>query len=323
MLDEQRPSLLRYDLALLGAALSWGINVPLTKLALREIDPLAFNALRFPLSVLCVGLLALREPRQAQPGNQVGLSAFGLWWRVALLGLGGHFVYQVTFVSGIDHTTAGNTALLISTSPIWVALLANVLGLERLSRGAWVGLGTAFVGASLIAMAKPAVEVGGLEGSLWVGNVLVVFSACMWAMYTVGSKPLLRHIAPLALAFRSMAVAVLPMVLVAVPQLLTTDWAGLTWVVWLGVAFSGVFSSGLAYAMWNVGIRHVGPSHTAVFTNLVPVLTLILGFFWLGEVPVPLQLFGGGLVLLGLIFMRVSRPDQREKAKPAADNVGD
>lgn len=308
------PGGLRHDLALLAAAASWGVNIPFMKLALREVDPLVFNALRFPLSVALVGFFALRERTELpRPGRSLLLRTLGL-------GLLGHFAYQVSFLSGVARTSAGSTALLIATSPLWVALLANRLGLDRLTRTAWSGLGAAFVGAALIAAARPGAGAAGAP--TLGGNALVLAAALCWALYTVGSKPLLAHYAPMGLAFRTMAAAVVPLVLVALPAMVTTEWGELSWRVWLAVLFSGLFSSGFAFLLWNQGIRHVGPSHTAVYTNLVPVLTLVLGYFWLGEVPLPLQLTGGVLVLAGLVGMRTGR-GQRENAKPAAESVGD
>ena len=44
---------------------------------------------------------------------------------------------------------------------------------------------------------------------------------------------------------------------------------------WLCVAFSGLLSTGWGYALWYFGVRHVGPSHTAVYASLVPVITLL------------------------------------------------
>ena len=73
---------------------------------------------------------------------------------------------------------------------------------------------------------------------------------------------------------------------------------------WFAVAFSGLLSTGLAYSLWNLGIRHVGPSRTAIYTNLVPVITLLSRVWMLGESVTGWQLSGGVLVLAGLLVMR-------------------
>ena len=73
---------------------------------------------------------------------------------------------------------------------------------------------------------------------------------------------------------------------------------------WFAIAFSGLLSTGLAYSLWNLGIRQVGPSHTAIYTNLVPVITLVSSMWLLGESVTLWQLSGGVLVLAGLVVMR-------------------
>jgi drug/metabolite transporter (DMT)-like permease len=52
---------------------------------------------------------------------------------------------------------------------------------------------------------------------------------------------------------------------------------------WLVLGFSGVLSTGVAHVFWNLGIRHVGPSHKAAFANLVPLVAFLTGMIWLAE----------------------------------------
>jgi len=78
-------------------------------------------------------------------------------------------------------------------------------------------------------------------------------------------------------------------------------------IVWVVLVFSGVLSTGVAYILWNVGIRHVGPAHTAAFGNLVPVVAFIIGMLWLGESGTAYELAGASAILGGIYVMRRSR----------------
>ena len=73
------------------------------------------------------------------------------------------------------------------------------------------------------------------------------------------------------------------------------------------LCYSGIFSTGLAIAMWNIGVKQVGPSHAAGFQNLVPLIALGSSWLLIGEIPVLQQLVGGALIIAGLITMRMSR----------------
>ena len=73
------------------------------------------------------------------------------------------------------------------------------------------------------------------------------------------------------------------------------------------VLFSGAFSTGIAYALWNFGVKILGTSHAAVFQNLVPFFALLAGWPLLGEIPVWLQIAGGLIIVTGLVIMRRNR----------------
>jgi len=109
---------LRTDLALLALSVIWGVNFSVIKIALREFEPLAFNALRFVLasSTLFV-FLRLR--------GAVPLPARRHWIRVVSLGLLANVVYQLLFIYGVDRTLAGNAGLVLATTPVWTLILAS------------------------------------------------------------------------------------------------------------------------------------------------------------------------------------------------------
>ena len=117
----------------------------------------------------------------------------------------------------------------------------------------------------------------------------------------------MKNISPIALAFWSVALSVPLHFLVAsyaLPQLgeVFAD----PWLV-VAIVYSGTFSTGLAYAMWNYGIKKLGAAHAAGFQNLVPVVALIASWLLIGEVPLTWQLIGGTLIIGGLIVMRRQR----------------
>ena len=67
---------------------------------------------------------------------------------------------------------------------------------------------------------------------------------------------------------------------------------------------SGGLSTGIAYLLWNLAVHHVGPSQTAIFSNLVPFVALLAAFVLLGDPITLLQLAGGVLIIGGLVLMR-------------------
>ena len=73
------------------------------------------------------------------------------------------------------------------------------------------------------------------------------------------------------------------------------------------IIYSGIFSTGVAYATWHAGVRAVGGSHASVYQNVVTLVAVIGGWLVLKEQPMSAQIFGGLLTIVGLFLMRRGR----------------
>lgn len=287
---------IRAELALLLVCLIWGCNFTVMKIALRELDPFAFNAVRISLSALLLWVLHLRE-RSRPELNRAD------WLRIVGLSLLGYFAYQVLFLTGLARTTAANSSLLIASSPIFTGVLGFFLG-ERLRVRAWVGLTIACVGTAAIALQKGPVDFG---GERLLGNLLSLGAAIAWGSYTALNRKSALVLPATSLAFYTTVVS-LPLHLVLAWPHLDPIWNGSVGLgTWAAVTYSGLLSTGVAYALWNVGIRQVGASHTAVFVNLVPVIAVCIAWVWIGETVSTAQVVGGTAVLFGVWVMRRAR----------------
>lgn len=292
-----------YDVALLFAVLVWGVNFAVLKAVLDVMPPHALNVLRFMVSLVVLGGLYVVFQRRAGAPLAAPLRRFA----GPLFGLGllGFFVYQVSFIIGVDHTTAGNAALIMASAPIWTALIGHVAGSEYLSTGAWLGLLLSLAGAAVIVVGGA--EVLDLSDDTLVGNLLMVAAAACWGAYTAFSKPLSRHVSPTAISFFGLAFA-LPLLLgVGLPAMDEVAWERTGVLVWAALVFSGGLSTGLAVVIWNAAVRQVGAAQTAIYGNLVPVVGLASGVILLGESVRWAQLAGGALIVGGVVLMRRAR----------------
>ena len=308
------PSRWRYDAGLLLVVLFWGLNFAVIKFPLAAMHPLTVNMFRFAASVLVVGALYAR-------------SAGGAFWRplrahgAALVGLAllGHVGYQVFFIFGIDLTTAGSASLLLASSPMWTAAFSHLARLERLRPGAWAGFALSLAGAAAVVVGG-----GGLaraDASL-AGDLLILASAVFWALYTVLSRPLLqRGVSATGLTFFSILLAFPVLLGLGLWTLPETDWPAVGAVDWAALVYSGALSTGVAYALWNVGVRHVGPAQTAAYGYLVPLVAVLGGVVLLGERVSGAQLLGGALIIAGLFVIRRFRTPSAPPAPAEAPPV--
>jgi drug/metabolite transporter (DMT)-like permease len=301
------------DLLILGVVLIWGINFSVIKVTLRSMSPMAFNGLRFGLATI-VMLIILRCRRES------------LWVArrdilpVFLLGLVGHTFYQVLFLNGMARTTPANASLLMATAPIFVVIYGYVLGIERTNRWIWGGILLSFAGILLLIGGG-----GGLKMGVGMakGDLLVLAAAMLWAAYTTGSKPLLARYSPLKLTASSMVAGAAPLVLISLPAMRTQDWGAVPAGAWAGLLYSAVFSVALAYIGWYTSVQRVGNARTAVYSNLTPVIAILVAWVFLGSTLAPLQIVGAAVVLAGVMLTRRGRFTAGEQRSGGAEEQRD
>jgi drug/metabolite transporter (DMT)-like permease len=260
-----------YDLALLGMVITWAANPAALKWALQYMDPLAFNALRFLLATAVPVTVAL-----------VGRERFG-WQRgdgprIFFLGLVGHGIYQSVFIIGLSQTLAGNTALLLSVSPAFVAIFSALFGYERIRPYQWIGIALTLAGVALVVLGTgDALQFG----SRLLGDVLIICITIIWALYTVMSGPLLKRYSAVKLNALTMPVGSVVLLLMASPALAAAapTFPDVPPLVWLVLALSGLLAVSISYIIWYRGLQVLGATRTAVYANLVPVLAALISFF--------------------------------------------
>ncbi len=281
------------DLLMLLAVLFWGANITAVKLVFGVLTPLAFNALRFGLATALLVLLVLwREGSLAIDAD--------LRWRAFWLGIVGNFAYQLAFLTGLSMTTAANTALLVATTPIWLAIYEAARGQQRPSARAWVGVSLSFLGALLV-LASRGLH---LSSDNLRGDLLVILGAICWSAYTVGAKPLLERHSPLRVTAATMMAGTPFLLLVGAPAALATDWGHLPPLGWGVILYSAVCSVVIAYWIWYSGVKQLGATRTGVYSNLVPVIGVAIAVGFGQEQLGALQVAGALAILAGLWLTR-------------------
>lgn len=289
------------DVFLLLVVLIWGANFPIIKWALAAMPPHAVNVFRFVVSAAMLGGLYAWERRGTTTAFFAPMRTHGR--QLVTLGIVGYVLYQVCFIIGVNHTTAGSAALIMASSPLWTALIGRFSGQEALARGSWAGLVVSLVGTALVVAAGPS-TVG--VGSLW-GNALMLAAAVLWGAYTAYNKRVVDDVSPTGATFMGILVALPLLIAIGLPDLPHVAWQAVDVWVWVAIVFSGGLSTGIAFVIWNTAVKDVGASNTAIYGNLVPFVALLGGFLFLDEPVRWPQLVGGLLIIGGLLLVRRNR----------------
>jgi drug/metabolite transporter (DMT)-like permease len=273
----------------------WGSNFTVVKVAIRYIPELPFNSLR--LSVASAAFLVAIALREGWPTFTAPE-----WRRIALLAIVGHFIYQLCFVAALKHTTVANSALIFAFTPIVVALLTSSLGHERIHVTRWIGAFLSLAGIYLV--------VGGSArstGATMMGNLLAVSAMLCWAVYTVGARPLLATRSALAVTGYSMALGSILYLPLALDGLRDLRWNAVPAAAWAAVVLSALLALFVAYVIWYTAVQTIGNTRTSVYSNVTPVVAMIVAAIWLGEPATLRKLAGAAAVMAGLAVTRVER----------------
>ena len=266
--------------ALTAAGLIWGLTVPLAKVSLGWLDPYWLNVARFGLAgalLACAGRRSLRE----------ALSPLVIAWGVAFYG--GCLLLQNL---GIELTSVSHAGLIFGSVPVLVAITTAAGGRGVATRTAWIGFGIGFVGIALIAGS------GGFESL--TGDLLVLGSAAVSALYIVGQPRVLAGRDPVAVTSVQMlagALATLPLALgvgaaPGAPQALP-----------LGAFVAlAVVGSLLPFALYAYGQARVAPEVAGAFVNLEPLVGVLIGASLFGDPFGPAQVTGSLTICVGILL---------------------
>jgi drug/metabolite transporter (DMT)-like permease len=280
------------ELSLAFVAVIWALNFTVIKVTLEEIDPFSFNALRYVFAALI--LVAVTKWR----GFKILVKREHI---IPLIGVGivGNLIYQVLFIVGVNLTNAANSAVILGTIPVWIALLAHLFTEEKLSSNKLIGMIFAFLGVALIIFGRN--EGFSFNSTNGLGDLIVLASAIAWASYTILSKKYLKlYNSSQYSAFISI-VGVIGLLIVGAPSLSKVDLNTISLAGYGGILYSGFLSVGLAYLIWNRGVHKIGAIKTASYQNLVPVLGLIFGVVLLNESLSLIQYVGCFFVIIGIV----------------------
>lgn len=284
------------DLLLSMMVIIWGVNFTVIKFSLRQMTPLSFNALRFILASCCIMLiLKIKEGNLRLRKKDI--------LPVLALGLIGNTTYQLLFIFGIHNTTASNTSLILAITPIFITLFSALLRQERVGIYGWTGVLLSFIGTFLILRESAQSQIS-LGTKTLKGNLLLLVACVCWALYTVFCVPLLRRYSPLKLTAYTTLCGSAFLVPIAFRDLVNQPWSNISLAAWGGVLFSFSGAIVCAYLIWYYSVQKIGGTRTSVYSNVVPIVALLVARIYLSERITFYQGLGAAIILLGVYLTR-------------------
>lgn len=288
-----RPSALLIHLTLFTVAALFSINYIISKLGMREFEPLTFAYLRVLGSAL---LLLLLVPRARDPLPRQDRRAIA---RYSVLGV---VVNQGLFLFGLSLTSAHVAAILITGIPVFALGIAMVMKTERMTLAKVGGIFLAAVGALLVVGGE------GLTGDRrsFLGAAMIIGNCFSYATYLVVSKPAMLRLSARVVVARMFAYATVIMLPVCGWSLLHEEWSRIPPRAWLALVLVILGPTVAAYLLNAWALAYADSSLVAAYTYVQPFLTAILAALYLHERMHPLVAAAALLIFAGVYL--ASRP---------------
>ena len=291
--------------SLLMVSLIWGINFSVVKHGIMIIGPLSFSLIRFTVSSLIMIILLWRIE-----GNPL-ISKKDIWYFV-FLGALGFGVYQPLWSYGLRLTLASHSAILLSISPIVVVFIAFFKKEESIEWYNFLGIGIGFLGVTFL------ISQGNQTSSspnILFGDILTLFAAICWGLYSYFGKYMLRKYSPLKTSCWSIIFGTLIMFPVSYVEIKDLNFSDLTLTVHLSMGYAVFLSALLAYIIWMNGIKKIGASRTSAFQYVTQIFGVIGAWVFFKE---PF----GYRFLIGMILVTLGVWLSQKKPRPLL-NVND
>jgi drug/metabolite transporter (DMT)-like permease len=214
---------------------------------------------------------------------------------VFLLGFLGVFAFHTAQNYGQVTVTAGSAGMIISSVPIFTAILATIFLGEKLKLWGWLSIFISFLGVSLISLG----EREGVEFDF--GVIYLLMAAIVAAIYFVLQKPYLMKYTALQLVTYMIWAGTL-LLLVFTPGLIE-EVANAPIEATIATIYLGIFPSAVAYITWSYALSRAPATIVASFLYLQPVLAVIIAWIWLNEIPALISMVGGVVTILGVFLV--------------------
>jgi drug/metabolite transporter (DMT)-like permease len=290
--EEKNRGAVLTEVALILAAIFWGLNFAATKYAADFLPQLFIVAFRF----IGGGLVLLLVLRILEPGSRMRRKDI---LPMAALGCFGIGAAQTAFTFGISLTSAASTGLVFTTAPVWGMVLGFVLGLERPSWRGVVGVGLCILGVGIVFYGG----LSSLEDSL-LGDLVILLAAVSVGAYTVFSMPVLERHSPLAVATYPTLFGGPVILILSLPYLGDVEWGSLGLGPWAALVYSAVLATAFAFAAWQRGISRIGANRVLVYQYLITLTGVTSGIIFFGESLGIEKIVGGAVILIGVYLAR-------------------
>lgn len=273
-------------LYLLGTFSLWGCLYVLSKFVLDRLPVFAVACARYLIAVIV--LFAVIHFRKLGKIERADLKY------VFIVGFLGYFLSLGAQLMGTKLSNASLASLVNSTNPVFIMVIAAFMLGEKLTVRKIASILLAIVGVYIILG-------GGAIGDQWAGILLSLFSVVLWSFVSVYMRKITQKYPPILMTAYGMLVAMVCNLPIAAFELASVGQISLDWKAVAALLAMGVFCTGVAHLLWNQSLSMLEASTCSAFYPVQPLVSVILGIFFLHEQVSFQFIIGAILIVVGIL----------------------
>lgn len=232
-----------------------------------------------------------------------------------LASLSGLFLalHFATWITSLEYTTVASSVVLVSTVPLWVALLSPLFLKERLSKFLILGMFFALIGGAVVGLSDTCAFSGSkiicpsvnqlFSTDRFMGNMLALVGAVMAAGYLIVGRGLRARIQLTSYIFVVYGLAALILLLILI--IFSEPIIGYPPISYLWFFMLALIPQVLGHSSFNWALGYLSAAFVSISLLGEPIGSTILAYFLLNETPSLLKLIGAILILVGIYFASV------------------
>ncbi|WP_218088783.1 DMT family transporter [Staphylococcus aureus] len=272
-------------LSYLFTIILWGSAFPMIKIALNDFSAESLSAFRLILAtiILLPFVIIKKLPTPELRGIPV----------IFILGFCGFVIYHTALNFGETLISAGISGILVSTTPIFSSALAYIFLKEHFSKWNWLSSLVAFIGISIISISKDDYTTINV-----LGVFIILLASFSESLYFTFQKKYIEKYGFIAFTLYTI-MASSPFMLIFIPEIIN-DIHGATFTSIVSVLYLAIFPTIIPYVLLAYIVKSVGVSDATMSLYLTPIVSLLLSYLLLDELPTTLAIIGGIITLLGV-----------------------
>ena len=284
--------------ALVLVQILFGINYVTSKVIVGVLPPLAWDSLRVAITAILLLGIALGAGKKCQPLKFEYLGPLSLY---ALLGI---VINLGAFLTGLQYTTASNSAILNTLVPIFTLIIVTLKGQEPLSKNRVLGFLFAFLGVLVIRR----VENFSLSDQTLLGDSLTLVNCISLSLFLVLSKNFVQKYDSIWTTTWLFILGSVGLGLLSIPSWTHFHFPPFNFTLIACMAYSIIGSTLVAYFLNLWALARVKSSIVALCIYLQPVVASLLAWAWFGEIITSRTLIASALIFTGILFATWKSP---------------